>query len=308
MHVHSVDKYINSAMRQTSNAHGWSHLLAERWTHGSGELPRLVPACTEVVIQLQGRGLVDRVGGGRVERTRGGRGTIWICPEGVEEEYIHVAEPLDDCLHIFLPKEPLARFISEDLQCAPGQIQLRYQAISHDPFIEVMAAQVLRELDQESGAGPMLIEGLSMALTAHLVKNYSEYFAPTAASTSTVKPLEGRRLKRVADFIQDKIDSPLTVGQLAEIACMSPAHFTRSFRAATGQTPHAYVLAARLELARRKLSDPMIKIEDVAWSTGFSSQASFSKAFRQANGITPGQFRAQCAAPMAEARPALRLC
>ena len=65
MFAHSLDKYVNSTMRQTSNAQGWSNILAERWSHSAGELPRLVPRDTEVAIQLSGRSLVDRAGGGR---------------------------------------------------------------------------------------------------------------------------------------------------------------------------------------------------------------------------------------------------
>ncbi len=291
MLAHSVDKYINSTMHQTSNAQGWSNMLAERWSHASGELPRIVPQHTEVAIQLRGRSLVDRKGGGRAERTRGGKGTIWICPAGVEEEYVHVAEPIADCLHLFLPSQPISDALSRDLDIDARHIGLRYQAIERDPFIEVVADQILNELTNESGVGKLLVESLSIALGAHLIKHYAEQRTTVHEVAVSTRPLEQRRLAKVLDFIHAQLDQDFTVTALSEIACMSVAHFTRSFRAATGQSPHAFVLNLRIEQAKRSLLDSHHVIEDIALSAGFSSQANFTKAFRRATGITPGQFR-----------------
>jgi AraC family transcriptional regulator len=293
MFGHSLDKYVNSTMRQTSSALGWSAILAERWSHAAGELPRLVPRETEVAIQLSGKTLVDRAGGGRREHTHGHRGTIWLCPAGIEEEYINVVEPMADCLHLFLPGQPFSETVQREFDIDPARAGLRYQAIDHDPFVSMIADQIVGELSNETGVGRLFVESLSVALSAHLLKNYSELGLARPMADKAPKPLDSRRLSRVVDFIDGNLDQDFTVLELAGIACMSVGHFTRSFRAATGRAPHAFVAERRLMLAKRRLRDECCSIEEIAFSAGFSSLANFSKAFRHSTGLSPSQFRAR---------------
>jgi AraC family transcriptional regulator len=80
---------------------------------------------------------------------------------------------------------------------------------------------------------------------------------------------------------------------MASVACMSAAHFARSFRLATGSPPHEFVSLQRLTLAKMRLLSEDSQIADIALAAGFSSQANFARAFRKAVGVTPAQFRAQ---------------
>lgn len=288
---HSLDKYVNSTMHQTSNAQGWRHILAERWSHAAGQLPQLVPRDTEVAIQLGGHTRVDRRGGGRRENTVGRPGTIWLCPAGIEEEYINVVEPMADCLHLFLPARPFADTVEREFGIDPAHATLRYQTIEHDPFVALVAQQIVAELGQESGAGRLLVESLSVALSAHLLRHYAEYGTARPLAEKAPRPMDRRRLARVLDVIEERLDLELTVAELAEIACMSVGHFTRSFRAATGQPPHAYIADRRIARAKRWLKERECPIEEIAYAAGFSTPASFSKAFRRATGRTPREFR-----------------
>lgn len=293
---HSVDKYVNSTMHQTSNAQGWRQILAERWSHAAGELPRLVPRDTEVAIQLGGHTRVDRVGGGRRENTVGRPGTIWLCPGGIEEEYVNVVEPMADCLHLFLPAQPFSDTVQREFDIDPSRAVLRYQTIDHDPFVVLVAQQIVVELGQESGAGRLLVESLSVALSAHLLRHYAEHGPVCSLVEKAARPMDSRRLARVLDVIENRLDLDLTVAELAQVACMSVSHFTRSFRATTGQPPHAYIADRRMARAKLWLRERPCPIEEIAYAAGFSTAASFSKAFRRAVGCTPGQFRAQAGA------------
>lgn len=290
---HSLDKYVNSTMHQTSNAQGWRDILAERWSHAAGQLPQLVPRDTEVAIQLGGHTRVDRRGGGRRENTVGRPGTIWLCPAGIEEEYINVVEPMADCLHLFLPARPFADTVEREFGIDPARAVLRYQTIEHDPFVALVAQQIVAELGQESGAGRLLVESLSVALSAHLLRHYAEYGTARPLAGKAPRPMDRRRLARVLDVIEERLDLELTVAELAEIACMSVGHFTRSFRAATGQPPHAYIADRRIARAKCWLKERECPIEEIAYAAGFSTPASFSKAFRRATGRTPREFRVQ---------------
>ena len=106
------------------------------------------------------------------------------------------------------------------------------------------------------------------------------------------KPIDGRRMARVMAFVGAHIEHNFTVADLAEVACMSPAHFARSFKATTGRCPHEFLRQIRVALAKQMLADRHLPISDIALSTGFSSQSNFSRAFRDATGITPRDYRA----------------
>jgi AraC family transcriptional regulator len=79
---------------------------------------------------------------------------------------------------------------------------------------------------------------------------------------------------------------------MAGIANVSPYHFTRQFKAATGLPPHQYVIARRVERARQLLQeDRDFSLAEIAAHAGFSDQSQFSLHFKRVVGVTPRQFR-----------------
>ena len=289
----SVDKYVTGRMLQTSNDRRWSHLLAERWSHEAGELPSQLPRDTEIAILLRGNSVVDREGAGMRQRTHARKGTVWLCPAGVCEDFIRVEDHIPECLHLFLPGKPFDDMLLKDLDIDPSGISIRYESIDHDTFIDYVADQILRELAAESSTGRLLIESLSSALSAHLVHSYSATAVRLKHNDAGHRALDPKRLSRVTEFIEASVEREFTVKDLASVACMSPAHFSRSFKAATGKAPHEYVSRQRLDLAKRLLATSDRRLVDIAYTTGFSSQANFNRAFRKAVGTTPSLYRAQ---------------
>lgn len=89
------------------------------------------------------------------------------------------------------------------------------------------------------------------------------------------------RLNRVMLFINDNLSEKLSLEMLAKEACFSPYHFHRIFTAIVGETPNAYINRVRLERAANMLqSNPGMSITDIAFATGFSSSAAFSRSFK----------------------------
>lgn len=289
----SVDKYVTGRMLQTSNERRWSHLLAERWSHDPGDLPPQLPRDTEIAILLRGNSVVDREGAGMRQRTFGRRGTVWLCPAGIREDFIRVENQMQECLHIFLPGHPFDDTMLRDLDIDPSGMSIRYESIDRDIFIEHVADRILGELEHETSTGRLLVESLGRALSAHLVHSYAATSVRLKQSHAVQKPLDARRLSRVTEFIAASVDRDFTVKDLASVACMSPAHFSRSFKAATGAAPHEYVSRQRLDLAKRLLSTSDRPLIDIAYAAGFSSQPNFNRAFRKAVGTTPSLYRAQ---------------
>ncbi|GLR93083.1 MULTISPECIES: helix-turn-helix domain-containing protein [Bradyrhizobium] len=289
----SVDKYVTGRMLQTSNERRWSHLLAERWSHDPGDLPPQLPRDTEIAILLRGNSVVDREGAGMRQRTFGRRGTVWLCPAGIREDFIRVENQMQECLHIFLPGHPFDDTMLRDLDIDPSGMSIRYESVDHDIFIEHVADRILGELEHETSTGRLLVESLGRALSAHLVHSYAATSVRLKQPHAVQKPLDARRLSRVTEFIAASVDRDFTVKELASVACMSPAHFSRSFKAATGSAPHEYVSRQRLDLAKRLLSTSDRPLVDIAYAAGFSSQPNFNRAFRKAVGTTPSLYRAQ---------------
>jgi AraC family transcriptional regulator len=78
---------------------------------------------------------------------------------------------------------------------------------------------------------------------------------------------------------------------LAAVAHLSPYHFARQFRAATGLPPHQFVIARRVERAKQLLQGGDFTLAQVAARAGFSNQSVFTQHFKRLVGVTPGRFR-----------------
>jgi transcriptional regulator GlxA family with amidase domain len=100
------------------------------------------------------------------------------------------------------------------------------------------------------------------------------------------------RLRRARDLMDREYASPLDVAALARAALMSPAHFSRQFRAAYGETPYAYLMTRRIERAKALLRQGDLSVTDVCLAVGCTSLGSFSARFTQVVGTTPTAYRA----------------
>ena len=96
---------------------------------------------------------------------------------------------------------------------------------------------------------------------------------------------------RALEKIADEFDRPLTLAQLAACEGMSALALLRAFSAATGMTPHAFIVEARLQAARRMLARGGWPLAEIALACGFSHQSHLGSAMRAALGLTPGQYR-----------------
>ncbi len=101
------------------------------------------------------------------------------------------------------------------------------------------------------------------------------------------------RLRRARDLMNREYARPLDVAALARAALMSPAHFSRQFRAAYGETPYAYLMTRRIERAKALLRVGDLSVTEVCLAVGCTSLGSFSARFTQVVGETPTGYRAR---------------
>jgi AraC-like DNA-binding protein len=102
-------------------------------------------------------------------------------------------------------------------------------------------------------------------------------------------------LRRVRDRMDREYDQPLDVEALARDAHMSSGHFSRSFRAAYGETPYAYLMTRRIERAMALLRRGDLSVTEVCFAVGCSSLGTFSSRFTELVGVTPSAYRRQTA-------------
>lgn len=92
-------------------------------------------------------------------------------------------------------------------------------------------------------------------------------------------------------FVEQNLDDDLSLATLAAVAGLSASHFARRFKAALGEAPHRYVLARRVNGAKRLLLESDLPLAEIAAETGFSSQAHLTGIFGRTVGMTPGAYR-----------------
>jgi len=101
------------------------------------------------------------------------------------------------------------------------------------------------------------------------------------------------RLRRAKDRMDREFERPLDVPALARSAAMSTGHFSRSFKAAFGESPYSYLMTRRIERAKALLRRGEMTVTDVCLAVGFTSLGSFSSRFAELVGESPSAYRAR---------------
>jgi AraC family transcriptional regulator len=99
--------------------------------------------------------------------------------------------------------------------------------------------------------------------------------------------LPREKLVRVVEYIQDQLNADLTVSGIAQAVSMSPDHFTKLFKSSTGQTPHEYLVEARVRKAKELLTTGKFTISEAAFHVGFVDQSHLTRHFKKVFGLRP---------------------
>jgi AraC family transcriptional regulator len=154
-----------------------------------------------------------------------------------------------------------------------------------------LISQIVLTIANEIEAGFLdyiLVDALSTALAVQIVRRCVN---PSALTLSPANGLSRERLQRVRDYIEIHLEDRLTLTVLAEIACLSPYHFSRSFKQAVGVGPQRYVMRLRLERAKTLMRRTKRPLAAIAQETGFADQAHLTSVFSRETGLTPGRYR-----------------
>jgi len=188
---------------------------------------------------------------------------------------------------------------NEEIALAAGNVgrgtpaSLRCEHSFQDPLGAEIVFAIVLELRAPTAGRKPLAETLAVRLAASLMQRHTTPSSEGESARLANRGLDRRKLTRVKEYVAANLEGDLTIAQLAKVACLSPFHFARAFKAAVGQSPYQYVSAHRLERAKELLTRGEQSLLDIAIALNFSSQANFTRAFRQRTGMSPGRYRAR---------------
>ena len=141
-----------------------------------------------------------------------------------------------------------------------------------------------RELEHSQEAAKTSIHRATSLLQAQMRCRSPERQEPTQA-------LLAWQVRLVESYIEEHLDQQILVANLSALVRLSEAHFSRAFRLAYGEPPHAYIVRRRVERAAQLMLGSRDSLSEIALKCGFHDQAHLSKQFRQLTGETPAAWR-----------------
>jgi len=180
----------------------------------------------------------------------------------------------------------LVNEVHAELDRPEGELRLRTDF--EDPAAQQLMKLLLADFEDGYPAGRLYTDHLIHALVYRYLFIGREDAPPNAVKQ--ISALPKHILRRVTERMRT-LDTELSLQVLAKESGYSRVHFVRMFRAATGYTPHNYLLKLRLDRARELLASPALSLTDIALECGFSSHSHLSRVFRQVLGATPSEYR-----------------
>jgi AraC-like DNA-binding protein len=210
---------------------------------------------------------------------------------------IHVTEPAAsvrcifrgpfDVVHLHVPND----LIAECAHAMPGQQQTRLcseTAPTRNPVVERLARALLAA-DQDGGSyGQLYADCVGVAIVARLLATARE---TPAIDRPKVSELARWRLRRAMDYFDARLAEPVRLADVAAATGLTRMHFAAQFRAATGLSPHEFLLRRRVERAQEMLAETNMSVVDIALSVGFQTQSHFTTVFKRFAGQPPQTWR-----------------
>ena len=291
-------------IRATSGGHGLEYsvrsadgtVFAAKWRRpASRNVLRGGVAQDTLVYHVGGTTSVAKLVDGKCVGTRSQHGSVTFFPRDEESEWVRggVAE----VFHIYLDPGLVRAFAEQNL---PGSQVPSIDPLFgvNDPWLRAYFTMVMADLelfvtDREDPHSLFLSQSTEL-LVRHLVRWHSN--AAQARWRHAQRPvahaLEPRQLARVLDYVETHLTGEIRLEALAAIAGMSNNHFIRAFRAATRQTPYAYVIGQRLVRATQALKRNNHPVARIAADAGFTSASCFANVFKRHFGLSPAEYRA----------------
>ncbi len=191
--------------------------------------------------------------------------------------------------HLYIPPVRLCRLAETAFDRDGAQVRLSPEVGVEDPLLAALFQTLLHGCRADR-LSPLALEVITESFLAQVLRGHSNVAAGLRPAQHVLPP---RRLAEIKDYVETHLDRDLSLDTLSDLAHLSRFHFLRAFTKATGQTPHAFVMARRLDRAKRLLLETDLPISAIAQSAGFSGASHLSRRLFEAEGARPSTFRFQ---------------
>jgi len=171
----------------------------------------------------------------------------------------------------------------------PSHLDLRGSIEPEDAFLTGLLRAFQKEVLKPEIGSRLLIDSLSQALAVYLIRRQTDRQLITGQPLIMPK----WRIRRAQDFIRENLNNGISLKEIADAAGdVSPYHFSRLFKQATGFSPYQFLIECRVLTAQQLLrAQRALSLGEIAFRCGFADQSSFTRCFRQRTGLTPKQYR-----------------
>jgi AraC family transcriptional regulator len=214
---------------------------------------------------------------------------LCLTPGTARVQWQHSGRP--EVLQVYLRQSLYEATVSDLYGCDGSSAELVPRFAIVDPMLEQLAialSTALRDCTIEDG---LYVDTIAQMLAVHLAREHSS--RSKRVRVPAVPTVSGRRMHRLLEFIEENLESSLSLTALAAVVDLRPLYFARAFKNALGRSPHQYVLGRRIERAQELLRTTEMTVADIAAAVGFASQSHLSFWMRRVVGISPAAYRRQ---------------
>ncbi len=282
--THGILRRPEHRIEASSDSLGWTSLYASTQREGSYEAAFAPVSDHLIIVHLDGPVRVSReLDGSRTHRLVQ-PGGLFILPAH-REFGVHLGGSLAT-VHVYVRDSVVREAAAELAAGDPDALEVLPRMGERDELIE-SAARAAGELVREGQGGELIADSLAHVLAAQLVRKHS---SATRICESSARGLTRARLAQALAFMEEHIEQPICLRDMAAAIALSSVHFVREFRRSTGTTPHQHLLVLRVERAKRLLGTNL-PIAEIALRCGFSHQEHLTRVFGRIVGLTPSAYR-----------------
>lgn len=271
----------------TSPRGSWRGVELQMYRHPPGEARTPGNRDHLLVLHMAGKVLIDDTTDGHRRQRWADASHFSLTPAGVQCSRSWKGRPEVLLLHL---DPALIRGVAQDLNITETALDLRPRVAVPDRVLHDFGHLLHLEAANLAWGSAFMVDSLLHALAVHLLRHHSNL----SATPEVDRPLlTSRRLNRALDYMTAHLNRPISLSELATVCGLSSTHFSRAFREAMGQPPHAYLVGLRMERAIDLLEQTRLPITEVALSCGFDQPQYFATVFRRKFGLSPSAWRSK---------------